>query len=353
MAGLTLPAFADNVLAEAKSQVAAAMLVPKTWAGPTSGPKAVAAQHLVLITDGTAQGAARFTRALQDAASAIGWQVSVRNIAGNAAALRMALEQAIIDQPHGIFIFGFDPTPAMAAMKAGAAVGVKFVGVESGSSAPDAKALPYFAKIGPSQDERARLAANAAITFRDGHAGAVILTDSSRPGDVHVARLIELQVRKCTSCKVLSVVDVSRNATVPVMKAQIKSLQQLYGSRWNVTLAPSDRYFRDFGAGLARLGLKAPDWPAGIAAGEGSAAALKRIAAQAGETATLARPLTIEAWQAIDEMNRALAGNDAASRFAMPALLVNSQNASDPALAGGTYDPALHYRHAYQMLWAK
>ncbi len=353
VAGLTLPAYGDNVLTLARTDVTAAMLVPKTWGGPSSGPKAVAPQDLILISAAKAPGAARFTTALQAAASAIGWHVTINNVGGNASALRMALEQAIINQPHGIFTFGFDPTPAMAAMKAGAAAGVKFIGVESGSGAPTAKALPYFAEIGPSQDQRARLAANVAIALRDGHAGAVILTDSSRPGDVHVARQMELQLRKCSSCKVLSIVDVSRDATVPVMMAQIKSLQQLYGSRWNVTLAPSDRYFRDFGAGLARLGFKAPDWPAGIAAGEGSAAALKRIAAQAGQTATLARPLTMEAWQAVDEMNRALADKDDPSGFEMPALLVTSQNAGDPALSHGTYDPALHYRHAYMTLWTK
>ena len=353
VAAIALPAYGDNVLALAKADVDAAMLVPKTWGGPTSGPKAVAAQSLILIDDAKAPGAAGFTKTLQDAVKITGWHLTTVNVSGDTAALRDALEQAIIDQPQGVFIYGFDPTPAMLAMKAGAAAGVKFVGVEAGSGASSTATLPFFAQIGPSQDQRALLAANAAMTFKDGHAGAVILTDSSRRGDVHVARQIELQLRKCSGCKVLSVVDVSRDAAVPVMMAQIKTLQQRYGSRWNVTLAPSDRYFRDFGAGLAKLGLKAPNWPAGIAAGEGSAAALKRIAAQAGQTATLARPLTLEAWQAVDEMNRALADKDDPSGFQLPALLVTTQNAKDPALSTGSYDPALHYRHTYTTIWTK
>ena len=348
-----LPTFADNVLTSAESSVSAAMVAPKNWGGPTSGPKATGPNNIILVADAIAPGAARFASALQAAGAAIGWQVVVVRISGPKGARRIALERAILDEPQGIVIFGFDPTPAVAAMKAGATAGVKFVGVEVGAGTPVLSALSFFAQIGPSQDRRAKLAADAAIVASEGHAGAVILTDSRRRSDVHVARQIEVDLRRCTACKVLAVVDVARDASAPVMMARIKRLQELYGSRWNVTLAPSDRYFRDFGAGLSKLGLKAPSWPAGIAAGEGSSSALKRISAKAGQTATLARPLTLEAWQAVDELNRAFAGKDDPSGFEMSPLLVTSQNAADPALASGSYDPALHYRHAYQAIWAK
>lgn len=349
----TLPALADHVLALAKASVAAAMVPPKTWNGPTSGPKATASQNIILVADASAPGAARFTTALNAAAAAIGWQVTLVNVAGPKDARRMALEHAIVDQPQGIIIFGFDPTSAAAAMKAGAAAGMKFVGVEVGARASALPALPFFAQLGPTPDLRASLAADAAVALSDGHAGAVILTDSRRRSDVHVARQIEVALRQCTACKVLAVVDVARDASTPFMMAEVKTLRDRYGSRWNVTLAPSDRYFRDFGAGLSKLGLKAPHWPAGIAAGEGSTSALKRIGAQTGQIATLARPLALEAWQAVDEMNRALAGKDDPSGFEMPPLLVASQNATDPVLATGSYDPALHYRHAFETIWAK
>ena len=352
MLSMAHSADADDVLAAATAHVAAAQVAPKTWSGPTSGPKAAQGKKITLVENDASQGAAPFANALQAAATALGWQLTLFH-GTTRQTLRITLEQAIINEPDGIITFGFDPDSAAAAMQAGAAAGVKFIGIESGNATMRTPKLPFFTRLGPSGAARAVLAADTAITFSEGHAGAIILTDARSRRDVHFARQMEARLRQCSACKVLAVVDVPRDAPVATVQRQLKALQQRYGSRWNVTLAPSDRYLRDFGSALHALGLKPPTWPAGIAAGEGSAAALKRIAAADGQRATVASPLALEAWQALDEINRDFANKDEPTGFAMPPLLVTDQNAHDPSLASGSYDPAVHYRSAYRAIWSR
>lgn len=69
--------------------------------------------------------------------------------------------------------------------------------------------------------------------------------------------------------------------------------------------------------------------------------------------ATTAAPFEYAAWGAVDEAARAVVGVDQWDATELPVMLVTAENANDPALQAGFFDPPFDFKAEFQELWGQ
>ena len=156
-------------------------------------------------------------------------------------------------------------------------------------------------------------------------------------------------VRACAGCQLLEVRDVPISESAARMPGVIKELLAKYGHRWTHALAINDIYFDYAVPVLVLSGLPTTELSL-VSAGDGSPSAFLRIRARTYQKGTVAEPLNLQGWQAVDELNRLLAGQPI-SQFVAPVHLVTSENIEHDVGPDWVYDPANAYRDAYRRIW--
>jgi ribose transport system substrate-binding protein len=131
------------------------------------------------------------------------------------------------------------------------------------------------------------------------------------------------------------------------MPASMASLLQKYQGKMTYLLAIHGNYFGGARSALKDAGKPAAGPPKSVAAGDGDAAEFQRIRTADYQAATVAEPLYLQGWQLVDELNRAIAGEEDSGFTAKPGL-VTKQNAPE----GDVFDPASGYREIYTKIWA-
>ncbi|MDQ2700436.1 MAG: substrate-binding domain-containing protein [Actinomycetota bacterium] len=69
--------------------------------------------------------------------------------------------------------------------------------------------------------------------------------------------------------------------------------------------------------------------------------------------ATTAAPFEYAAWGAVDEVARMATGNETWDGTKLPVMLVTEDNADDPALKAGFFDPPFDYKAEFAELWGQ
>ena len=103
-------------------------------------------------------------------------------------------------------------------------------------------------------------------------------------------------------------------------------------------------------AALQSAGKAADGFPRNVSAGDGSQAALQRIQQNYYQSGTVAEPLSLHGWQAVDELNRAFAG-EKDSGYVVPVHLFLPQNVKKDGGDRFVFDPDNGYREAYRKIW--
>ena len=337
-------------LAEARASTTAATREAKVWTGPTTGPRAQPGKTISLVVDDLRNGGVLgLAQGVREAAREIGWSVKVFDSGGTAAGLREALAEALAARHDGVILGGADALDNRESLAQFAARGVPVVGWHVGPKAGPIPDTPVAVNVTTDPSEVARVTALAAIAESGGKAGVVIFTDSKYGIAIAKSNMMASFVRACAGCQLLEVRDVPISESAARMPGVTKELLAKHGSRWTHALAINDIYF-DYavpvlvvsGLPVTRLSL--------VSAGDGSASAFLRIRAKTYQTGTVAEPLNLQGWQAIDELNRLLAGQPI-SRFVAPVHLVTNGNIEHDVRPDGVYDPANAYRDAYRRIW--
>ena len=131
------------------------------------------------------------------------------------------------------------------------------------------------------------------------------------------------------------------------MPTETNSLLDKLGSKWTYSVSINDVYFENATAAFRQAGLNAETAPVNVGAGDGDASALTRIRTGDFQAATVPSPLRSEGWQIIDELNRAMSGEQA-SGYVPQIHLSTKENASE----ANNWDP-VGYQDAYQKIWGK
>lgn len=339
----------DPVVAAAKKLVDASLNATEGFTPPDTGPKAQkpGATIAYIAADLTNGGINAVGEGVKEAAAKIGWKVTVLDGKASAQGRTEALNQALASKPAGIILGGFDAKEQASVVKQAAALKIPVVGWHASSKAGPDPENGLFTNVTTDPLEVSKMAADFAIADSNGTAGVAIFTDSQFQIAVDKANAIKAEIETCKGCKVLEFQDSPIAEADSRMPGVISSLLQKHGDALTYLLAINGNYFGGARSALKDAGKPAAGPPKSVAAGDGDAAEFQRIRNVDYQAATVAEPVTLQGWQLVDELNRAVAGEGPSGFVAKPGL-VTKQNIP----SGDVFDPASGYRDIYAKVWA-
>lgn len=348
MAGLAPAALADDFVDMAKKKVAAATAPSSQWDGPTTGPKAQGKRTVVfLASDMKNGGVLGVAEGVKEAAKAIGWEVRIIDGQGSVQGRTAAFGQAMALKPGGIILGGFDAKEQATGLKTASDQKIPVVGWHAAKEAGAVDGM-FFNVTTPAKDV-AEIAALSAVAGSDGKAGVVVFTDSAYAVAIAKSDAMAAVIKQCKTCTLLGVEDTPLADTSSRMPQLTTSLVQRHGAKWTHSLGINDLYFDFMGPTLKSAGGAAAKLQ-NLSAGDGSESAYQRIRAKNFQSGTVPEPLNLHGWQAVDELNRAIAG-EKPSGYSTPVHLVTPGNIGKDGGPKNTYDPDNGYRNAYKKIW--
>ena len=339
---------------EAKTYIAKISRPNPRWDGPTSGPAAQANKFIVYVSaDQRNGGALGVGRAVREAAEVIGWRFRLIDGEGSASGRSAALAQAMSFKPDGIVLGTVDAQEQAALLKQIAAKGIKLVGWHALDKPGPAPELGLFTNIATDPTEVAKAAALYAVADSGGTAQVVVFTDPAYAIGIAKSNAMVEVIRQCAACAVLSVERLDhglfRNAAAMMTRRTAELLKQ-YGAKWTYSIGDNDLYFDHMPPTLLAAGIPGNGYPRNISAGDGSETAFERIRRNRYQVGTVAEPLRLHGWQAVDELNRAFAGT-APSGYVTSVHLVTAANIKFDGGPRNEFDPNNRYRNVYRKIW--
>lgn len=340
-----------DAVSDAKAYVAAISEPNPPWTGPTTGPVAQTGKTVVYVSaDQRNGGALGVSEGVKEAAAAIGWDIRIIDGQGTVSGRSAAMQQAIALQPDGIILGTVDANEQAEAIRQADEAGIKVVGWHSTASTGPSEKHAIFTNITTDPLEISRAAASLAVADSNGTAKVVIFTDSVYEIAIAKSDAIAEVINACGGCEILSVEDTPLAEASTRMPPLTNALLQRYGDDWTYSLTINDLPFDFMAPALISAGKPQDGFPRNISAGDGSEAAFQRIHQNFYQYATVAEPLNLHGWQAVDEMNRALAG-EADSGYVVPVHLFTPGNVAEDGGDKLSYDPGNGYREVYQKIW--
>lgn len=343
----------NDIVAQAKAYTAEATRSAQPWTGPSTGPVAQAGKTIVFVsTDQRDSGPRGVAEAVEEAAKVIGWNYRVIDGQGSISGRSAALNQAIALKPDGIVLGSVDAKEQSALIQQAAASGIKIVGWHSLAKPGPAAAQGIFTNLTTDPLDVAKAAVMYVIAASDGKAGVVILTDSTYEIAIAKSDAMAALVKQCGGCQLLKIEDTPLSDTATRIPQLSSTLLQRYGAKWTWTLTINDLPFDFMTPTLQQAGYKGTGPLLGVSAGNGSESAFQRIRNNDYQAGTVAEPVALHGWQAVDELNRAFAGASA-SGYSAPVHLVNNANIGMDGGKNNVYDPDNKYRDSYRRIWKK
>ncbi|MEM1398950.1 MAG: substrate-binding domain-containing protein [Pseudomonadota bacterium] len=323
-----------------------------TWDGPTSGPTAADGKTIVVLAgDMKNGGILGVTNGVEEAAAAIGWETRVIDGAGSVSGRTAAFGQALALKPDGIIINGFDAVEQQASMAQASDANIPMVSWHASPVIGPDPDNGVFANVSTDAMEVSAAAAKWAFADAGGEPGVVIFTDSTYAIAIAKADRIKEQI-EALGGTVLEYVDTPIADTSNRMPTLTTSLLQRYGDQWTHSLAINDIYFDFMGPSLAAAGVSGDANPKAVAAGDGSESAYQRIRSGQYQSVTVAEPLNLQGWQLVDELNRAMQGEEW-SGYTSPLHVVTADNIDFDGGERNIFDPDNGYRDQYKSIWGK
>jgi len=337
-------------LSNANAKVARAAAVKNRWEGPVDSPKLQKKKKIIFIGgDMSDAGTAAVFNGVREASAAGGWETLFIDCRGRCNQGAAIITQAIAMKADGIILAGVDAGTQSKGLTAAANAKVPVVGWHASVKSGAVDGL--FTNITSNPKEVAQLAALYTVVESNNKAGIVVFTDSTNPYMLAKSNAIVETIKQCEGCRLLSVEDVAMNDAYLKMHGVVENLVKRHGAKWSHVIAVNDYYFDLLNAPTIAP-LVASNKLVGVSAGDGSPTAYKRIRTNDIQTGTVPEPLSLHAWQLVDELNRAMTGQQP-SGYVTPVHLVTAQNIAYDGGVKNTFDPANDYRNHYQQSWLK
>lgn len=337
-----------TVVESSRAAVEKATAADAEWDGPTTGPKAQEGKTVVYVAQSMQNpGVAGVGEGLQAAADTIGWELKVIDGQGTPDGILNAFNQALTLNPDGIIIGGFDPKTTEAQVNTANESGIPVVGWQALATPGPSENPKLFSNVTTRVEDVAKISADYIIAESNGNAGVVIFTDSSIPFAEGKSQMIKTQLETCDSITVLDYHNLPLKDVANRMPTETTALLDRLGEDWTYSVAINDVYFENATAAFRQAGLTAETAPTNVGAGDGDASALQRIRTGDFQSATVPSPLRSEGWQIIDELNRAMSGEQASGYI--PQIHVSTK---DNTGEENSWDP-VGYQDAYKAIWGK
>jgi ribose transport system substrate-binding protein len=339
-----------DIVAKSQAIVDAALGKGTGFTPPTGGPTAQKAGATIAYVgaDLTNGGINAVGDGVKEAAKAIGWSVTILDGKGSAQGRTEALSQAIASNPAGIILGGFDAKEQASTIKKATDAKIPIVSWHGGPKAGPMAEYSVFDNVTTDAIEVSTLAAAFVVADSKGTAGVILYTD--RQYDIAVAKsdAMKAYIEKCGGCSVLAYENSPIAESDSRMPSLVAGELQQFGSKLTYLMGINGNYFGGAQTALRAAKIPGDGPPKAVAAGDGDAAEFQRIRNHDYQTATVAEPVYLQGWQLVDELNRALAGEQASGFVAKPGLVVASN-----VPAKGVFDPDSGYRDVYTKNWGK
>ena len=337
-------------LSRANAKVAKAASVKNRWDGPTEGPQLQKKKKIIFIASDLGDaGVNGVFNSVREASASAGWEVLPINCRGRCNQGAAIISQALDMKADGIVLAGVDVSSQGKGMAAAAKAKVPVVGWHASVKSGPTDGL--FTNITTNPKEVAQVAALYTVVDSNNKAGIVVFTDSTNPFLLAKSSAIVETIRQCEGCKLLSLEDVALADANAKMKGVVENLIKRHGAKWTHAIGVNDFYF-DLLEVPATAALIANNKLVGVSAGDGSQTAYKRIRANSLQSGTVPEPLSMHAWQIVDELNRAFAGVEPSGFVGTPHL-VTAQNIAYDGGQKNMFEPANDFRTHYQRFWSK
>lgn len=341
----------DAFVAEAKRYTALVSRPNPPWDGPTSGPAAQANKFVIYVSGGQENGGARGVgQGAAEAAKVMGWNFQLIDGQGTAAGRRDGLRQAIALKPDGIILGTIDALEQAEVIREIAAQGIKLVGWHAlGKPGPD-RELSIFTNLATEPKDVGKAAAMYAVADSNGTAGVILFNDPIYAiANAKTNAMLDI-FRQCAGCRVLLVDTTPVKDALTVMPQRTGWLLQRFAQKWTYALAVNDLWIDGMPPSFIAAAIPGNGYPRCISAGDGSESAFERIRKHRYQIGTVAEPLRLHGWQAIDELNRAFTGQKE-SGYSAPVHLVTPANITFDGGQYNEYDPDNGYRERYRKIW--
>ena len=340
-------ACAQDIVADAKAALVAYAGPQSDWRGPTTSVKPEAGKKIVYISNDENNDASRaWGVAITEAGGKVGWSVTVIDGKASPVGWINAFNQAIALGADGI-VTSADAASVQEPIAAAKAAGIPIVGIHAaGLPGPD-EALGLFTNIQQDPREIGKAQADWIIADSNG-TGRVVITSHNEFAIAEVkSRAVEARMKLCGGCTVLEYVN-SPIAEVAQRQPQlVTGWVQKYGAPLYVT-AVAD-YTLDFQVpALRSAGVPTADIK--LIGADGQRSAYDRIRNGEYQTVTVSEPVEMQAYQAVDELARALAGK-APSGFVQAPYLVTPTNVDAEGGDKNAFVPTNGYKARYLALW--
>jgi ribose transport system substrate-binding protein len=337
----------DPFVAEAKAATLKRSQAQSEWAGPTSGPKAEPGKKIVyLSSDQTNALSAQYGKFLQDAGSQIGWDVTVIDGKATAANWITAFNQAMALNPDGIAMTLQSPS-ITGPLEAAAAAGIPVVGMHSTSLPGPSDEFHLFNNLSSDPAEIGRALVDWAVADSNGTARIIAIGDNIYPISVVKTDAMVVEVAKCKGCTLISNENIPA-ANVSAQMAGIMTSWVLKLEKPFYALSVGDFWY-DFATPALHTG-NVPVDDVRLGAADGTPQAYQRVRDGDYQRVTIPEPIEMQAWQAIDELNRAI-NKQPPSNFVQPVYVVTKDNIDDEGGPQNTFTPSNNFKEHYLKIW--
>lgn len=338
---------AQDIVEEAKKDLVIYAGPQADWRGPTSSPKPEAGKKIAYISNDENNDASRaWGVAIQEAGSKIGWEVTIIDGKATPVGWINAFNQAIALGVDGI-VTSADAASLQEPIGEAVAKNIPIVGIHAAALPGPNEELHLFTNI--QQDPREIGKAQADWVIADsGGKGKVVVTSHNEFAIAEAkSRATEARMKECPDCEVVEYVS-SPIAEVAQRQPQLViSWIQKYGTPLYVT-AVAD-YTLDFQVpALRSAGVEAGDIK--LVGADGQRSAYERIRSGEYQAVTVSEPVEMQAYQAVDEINRAIQG-EAPSDFVQAPYLVTPDNVDAEGGDQNAFVPTNDYKAKYLELW--
>ena len=349
VAALPFGARADDSSVAAASAAVVRYAGPQTkWEGPTSAPTPAKGMFVVYLSGDEQNDISReYGLYMKQAAAHLGWKLTVIDGKGSPANWVAGFNQAIALKPNGIAIFA-DAKSLQGPIRSAAERGITVIGLHAASLPGPQPDLHLFVNIQEDPREIGKAEADWAIADSKGTARVIVITHNEYQIAETKSGATRDAIAACGGCKVLDYANFPASEAAQRMPQLTTSWVQRFGLPLYITSVGDNDL--DFAVPSLRASGVKPE-QAKLIGADGNRSAYERIRkGNQYQVVTVSEPIELQAYQAVDEFNRAF-NKAPPSGFVQPPYLVTPENVN---VEGGKQDifvPDNDYKAHYLKIW--
>lgn len=342
------PARADAVVDRAIANVKKLAGPQTVWDGPTTGPALAKGKKVVYLSGDEQNDISRLYGVyMKAAAEKMGWELTIIDGHGSPAQWLAGFNQAIALKPDGIAMFA-DAASLMEPSKTATEQGIPVVGLHAAATPGPHPELNLFFNIQQDTVAIGQAEADWVIAHSNGKARAVVLTHNEYAIAATKSGATRDRLKECTGCEVLDYVNSPASEAAQRQPQLTTSWVQRFGLPLYATSVGDNDW--DFAVPVLRQAGVDPSQVFLVAA-DGNRSAYDRIRkGDQYQQVTVSEPIELQAFQALDELNRAF-NKEGPSGFIQNPYLVTPENVNAEGGDKNAFFPSNGYKEQYYKLW--